>query len=63
MASFWSKSYGATLNDRREAVNELENTNQIARRVLGDAHPIAIGSGSHLRNLREDLRAREAPGS
>ena len=30
---------GATLDDLREAVTTLEDTERIARRVLGGAHP------------------------
>ena len=32
---------GATLDDLREAVTTLEDTDRIARRVLGGAHPLA----------------------
>jgi tetratricopeptide (TPR) repeat protein len=32
----------ATLDDLREAVNELEETTRTARQVLGDAHPLTV---------------------
>jgi hypothetical protein len=51
---------GATLDDLREAVTTLGDAGQIARRVLGGAHPDAIGIEKSLRNARAVLRAREA---
>ena len=51
---------GATLADLREAVTTLEETARIARRVLGDAHPITEGIERHLRNARDALYARAA---
>jgi hypothetical protein len=51
----------ATLDDTREAVNELEETERIARRVLGDAHPFTVDIEAVLRNAREALAARETP--
>ena len=54
---------GATLQDTREAVAILEDIEQIARRVLGGAHPVTVGIETNLgrsREAREILRAREA---
>ena len=51
----------ATLDDLREAVTTLEDTERIARRVLGGAHPTTTGIERHLRLSRETLRARETP--
>jgi tetratricopeptide (TPR) repeat protein len=45
----------ATLNDRREAVNTLEDAERIARRVLGTAHPIASGIERELQKCRAAL--------
>ena len=53
---------GATLDDVREAVNTLEETERTARRVLGGAHPDVAAFEKTLRNARADLRARETPG-
>ena len=52
---------GATLDDLREAVTTLEDTERTARRVLGGAHPDAVGIESSLRFARAALRARETP--
>ena len=51
----------ATLDDLREAVATLEDTERIARRVLGGAHPITAGIENQLRYARAALRARETP--
>ena len=56
---------GATLDDVREAVTTLEDTERIARRVLGGAHP---ATGTIQRSLWESralaaLRARDTPPS
>ena len=48
----------STLDDVREAVTTLEETERIARRVLGGAHPIVIGLGRSLRFARAVLPAR-----
>jgi len=48
-------------DDLREAVETLEELAQIARRVLGGAHPITVGVETCLRNARAALRARETP--
>ena len=52
---------GATLDDLHEAVTMLEDTNRIARRVLGNAHPTTAGIEKALRDARAALRARETP--
>ena len=52
---------GATLDDVREAVEMVEDTARIARRVLGSAHPETAEIEKCLRNTREMLRARESP--
>ena len=49
----------ATLDDLREAVTMLEDTDRIARRVLGGAHPSVAGIEGSLRSARAVLRARE----
>ena len=53
----------ATLDDLREAVSTLEDTERTARRVLGGAHPVTRGIELHLRNARLALRARETGAS
>ena len=50
----------AKLDDLREAVATLEDTVRIARRVLGGAHPNAVGIENSLRGAQAALRAREA---
>ena len=55
------KDDGATLDDIREAVTTLEDTDRIARRVLGGAHPLTKGIESSLQRARAALRARETP--
>jgi hypothetical protein len=52
---------GATLDDLREAVTTLEDTERIARRVLGGAHPLTTAFEAALRDAREALRASETP--
>ena len=49
----------ATLNDLREAVTTLEETDRTARRVLGGAHATTAEIELSLRNARAALRARE----
>ena len=51
---------GRTLADIREVVTTLEETEAIARRVLGGAHPTTTGIDTCLRQSRVLLRAREA---
>ena len=53
------KADGATLDDLREAVTTLEDSDRIARRVFGGAHPFSVSSEHYLRNARAALRARE----
>ena len=50
---------GATLDDLNEAVTTLEETERVAKRVLGGAHPDAAGIEFALRKARAALRARE----
>ena len=57
------KDAGAMLDDLRESVTTLEDTERIARRVLGGANPITKGIEQGLRDARAALRARETPGS
>jgi hypothetical protein len=52
---------GATLDDRRAAVTTLDNLTQTARRVLGGAHPLTKAADQILQDMREALRACEAP--
>ena len=49
----------ATLDDLREAVTTLEDTERTARRVLGGAHPLFVFFGGYLRQSRAILAARE----
>ena len=51
----------AKLDDLREAVTTLEDTERIARRVLGGAHPLAVHIEESLQEARAALRARETP--
>ena len=57
------KADGATLEDLREAVTTLEDTERTARRVLGGARPLTIEIEKELRDARAALRARETPSS
>ena len=57
------KDDGATLDDLREAVTTLEETERTARRVLGGAHPVTVDIETSLREARAALRARETPSS
>ena len=50
---------GATLDDLREAVETLVETERIARRVLGGSHPITKGIEYDLQKARAALRTRE----
>ena len=43
---------GATLDDLHEAVTTLEETEQIARRVFGGAHPLTVDIGKCLQIAR-----------
>ena len=51
----------ATLDDLREAVTTLEDTERIARRVMGGTHPLVWQIECHLGAARKVLRARELP--
>ena len=54
-----SRDIGSSLDDRREAVTTLEETARTARRVLGDANPLA----AHIEHALRDARAMlAAPG-
>ena len=46
------RNHGATLDDLREAVTTLEDTQRIARRVLGGAPPLVV-------NMSERCKSRE----
>jgi len=48
---------GATRDDLREAVTTLEDTDRIARRVLGSLHPLAKLIGNNLPLARAALQA------
>jgi len=50
----------ATIDDLREAVTMLEETERTARRVLGSAHPVAATIENTLRRSRASLRARSS---
>jgi len=50
----------ATLDDLREAVETLEESERTARRVFGGSHPIVVAIEGFLRDARAALRAREA---
>ena len=50
---------GATLDDFREALTTLEDTERTARRVLGSAHPFTESVEKTSRKSREVLSARE----
>ena len=54
---------GATLDDLREAMTTLEDTEPIARRVLGGAHPVARSLGYAQNRLRAALATRDSPPS
>ena len=51
----------ATLDNLREAVTTLEDTNRTARRVLGGQHPTTKDIERDFRNARAKLNARETP--
>ena len=54
------KDDGATLDDLREAVTTLEETERTARRVLGGTHPTVVSIGEALRDSQAALAAYEA---
>ena len=51
---------GVTLDDVREAVTTLEDSERIARRVLGGAHPLTVDIEGDLRKARDVRDARES---
>ena len=51
----------ATLDNLREAVTTLVESERTARRVFGSAHPLTEGIERDLQTSRATLRAREAP--
>ena len=51
----------ATLDELREAVDTLDATERVARRVLGGSHPLLPTIEGSLENSRAALRAREKP--
>ena len=53
------KADGATLDDLRESVTTLEDSERTTRRVFGGAHPLTTGIEGDLRDARAALRARE----
>ena len=53
----------ATLDDLREAVEMLEDTERTARRVLGGAHPLTTGIERSLSLSQVTLRVCETPSS
>ena len=55
------KDPNATLEDLREAVTTLEDTERTARRVFGGTHPTVVDIENDLRMSRVFLRARETP--
>ena len=59
MALYYNKD--ATLDDLREAVTTLEETERTAKRVLGGTHPVTVDIQSVLQNARAELHARETP--
>ena len=58
-ASALCEDTGATLDDLREAVTTLEETERTARRVLGGAHPLTAALENQLQEYQAALRARE----
>ena len=51
---------GATLDELRESVTTLEDTERIRRRVFGGSHPTTSSVENSLREARTVLGAREA---
>ena len=51
-ASALCRDTGATLDDLREAVTRFEDTERVARRVLGGGHPFTKETEGELRNAR-----------
>ena len=60
--SLWlCEDTGPTLADLREAVTTLEDTERIARRVLGGAHPLTMDIENDLQKAQAALYARGLP--
>ena len=57
----YEEAVAAAVAKCAEAVTTLEDAKQIARRVLGSAHPTTAGIEKSLREARAALRARETP--
>ena len=55
------KDANATLDNLREAVTTLVESERTARRVFGSAHPLTEGIERDLQTSRAALRARETP--
>ena len=55
------KDANASLDDLREAVTTLEDTERTARRVLGGAHPLTVDIEDELQDARAALYARGLP--
>ena len=55
------KDQVATLDDLREAVTAVEETERTARQVLGSKHPLTLQFEGDLQESRKALRARESP--
>ena len=54
----WSDP-GATLDDIREALTTLEETERTTRRVLGGAHPLTVDIEDDLQKMQAALHASE----
>ena len=52
---------GGALDDLREGINTFMDTERVARRVLGGAHPFVAEIEGALRKVRALIRARETP--
>ena len=57
----YEEAVAAAVAKCAEAVTTLEDAKQIARRVLGSAHPTTAGIEKSLREARAALCARETP--
>ena len=55
------KDPAAAHDDLREAVTTLEDTERIAKRVLGGAHPLTVTIEDELQDARDALYARGLP--
>ena len=55
------KADGATLDDLRETVETLEDSERISQRVLGSSHPYTLEIERHLSEWRAALRAEAVP--